>query len=129
MPGLTSQPGLCFMRKVVTILSLVLLTTSCLKDKTEPLGPCTTIISYTNDIRPIIESSCKTQTGPGTGCHDQWIDNFSGIKGYIDAEIWQNEIFNDKTMPVMPNTWGIDSLTSDEIQTMQCWIDQGYPEN
>lgn len=29
----------------------------------------------------------------------------------------------------MPNDFGIDSLTADEIQTMRCWIDQGYPEN
>lgn len=103
--------------------------TSCLKDKTIPLGDCDSIISYSTEIRPIIESSCKTQAGGGTGCHDAWIDEYSGIKSYIDAGTWQNEVFIDNTMPVMPNTWGIDSLTEDEIKTMQCWIDQGYSEN
>lgn len=29
----------------------------------------------------------------------------------------------------MPNDWGIDSLTAEEIKIMKCWIDQGYPEN
>ena len=110
------------------IFSLIFLS-SCLKDKTIPLGDCGTIVSYDSEIRPIIESSCKTQAGGGTGCHDAWIDEYDPIKSQIDAGNWQNEIFVDKTMPVMPNSWGIDSLTQDEIKTMQCWIEQGYTEN
>lgn len=102
---------------------------SCLKDKTIPVGDCLTEGSYTVEIRPIIESSCKTGLGGGTGCHDAWIDNYDPIKAYLDGGSWQNEVFFEKTMPVMPNDFGIDSLTADEIQTMRCWIDQGYPEN
>lgn len=108
---------------------------SCLKDKTlKPKpdvvnGPCSTEVSYSVEIRPIIESSCKTQAGPGTGCHDAWIDDYTPIETYITIGTWQNECFIEKTMPEMPNTWGIDSLTEDEIQTMKCWIEQGYPEN
>jgi hypothetical protein len=118
--------------KTIIFLSMAavfMLFTSCLKDKTIPLGDCNSIISYDAEIRPIIESSCKTQAGGGTGCHDAWIDEYDGIKGNIDAGIWQNEIFTDMTMPVVPNNWGIDSLSQDEITTMKCWINQGYPEN
>jgi hypothetical protein len=106
-----------------------LLFISCKKDKTiQPVaGP--TIISYSTDIRPIIESSCKTQAGPGTGCHDAWIDDYPTIKSFLDAGSWQTEIWVDYTMPEMPNVWGIDSLTEEEIQTMKDWVDQGYPEN
>jgi hypothetical protein len=102
---------------------------SCLKDKTSPVGGCLTEVSYTVDIRPIIESSCKTGLGPGTGCHDAWIDSYSAIETSLDGGAWQNEIFVEMTMPLIPNDFGIDSLTEDEIQTMRCWIEQGYPEN
>ncbi|MFT4602824.1 MAG: hypothetical protein ACI857_003011 [Arenicella sp.] len=111
------------------VVALAFLSTSCLKDKTIPLGPCVTVVSYSTDIRPIIENSCKTQAGPGTGCHDAWIDDYSQITGQIAGGGWSNRVISLKDMPVMPNTWGIDSLSSDEIQVMQCWIDQGYPEN
>jgi hypothetical protein len=29
----------------------------------------------------------------------------------------------------MPNDFGVDSLTNDEIIMLKCWIDQGFPEN
>ena len=117
------------MKNIIFILFLAFLSTSCLKDKTLSLANCSVEISYALDIRPIIESSCKTQQGGGTGCHDAWIDEYAPIKSNINASIWQNEIFTDKTMPVMPNDWGIDSLTTQEVQTMKCWIEQGYTEN
>ena len=120
-------------KTLILILSTgCLLFPSCTKDKTapKPVDPisCSTV-SYTDDIRPIIESSCKTQAGTGTGCHDSWIDDYSAIKGRIDNGSWQNRVLSSMDMPLMPNSWGIDSLTSDELQSMQCWIDQGYPEN
>jgi hypothetical protein len=105
--------------------------TSCLKAKTVSANAsdCPNIISYSLDIKPIIHSSCMTNLGPGTGCHDAWITSFSGIKGYLDAGIWQSEVLIKRTMPQMPNEFGIDSLSAEEYQTMKCWIDQGYPEN
>jgi len=103
--------------------------TSCLKEKTVPIASTTDGCfeqSYTYNIRPIIETSCKTQAG--IGCHDAWIDEYTPIASYISSGVWYTEIFVDKTMPVMPNIWGIDSLSDAELTVMQCWIDQGYPE-
>ena len=104
---------------------------SCLKEKTPTPTDCGFVVSYTNDIRPIIENSCKTQTGPGTGCHDAWIDNYSSITVTVEDGRWANEVITLKTMPQFPESiaWGIDSLTAEEIQLMSCWIEQGYPEN
>ena len=93
-----------------------------------PLGDCVEI-SYQYNIRPIIENSCKTQAGPGTGCHDAWIDEYSNINKLVGDNRWITEIYVDQTMPVMPNIWGIDSLSENDLEIMQCWIDQGYPEN
>ncbi|NOQ75799.1 MAG: hypothetical protein GQ574_27590 [Crocinitomix sp.] len=111
----------------ILILAIISLT-SCLKDKVSPFG-CDTIISYEFEIRPIIESSCKTGLGGGTGCHDAWIDDYSQVQSQLNSGNWQNEVLVEKTMPISPNLFGIDSLTNDEYQTMRCWILQGYPEN
>lgn len=121
------------MKKItVFTLGLVLLT-GCYKDKAAPAPEfvleCNEVISYSDDIRLIIENSCKTQLGPGTGCHDAWIDDYSQIAGEIKKENWQTEIWVDHTMPQIPNDFGIDSLTSEEIEIMKCWINQGYPQN
>lgn len=109
------------------------LISSCTKDKTVPYnvssGECPDIISYSGDIRPIIEASCKTGLGPGTGCHDAWIDNYDPIKTYIVNGKWQTAVLIDKTMPKIPNSFEIDSLSAADLKTMKCWIDQGYPKN
>lgn len=102
---------------------------SCLKDKTVPLGECSETVSYAADIRPIIEATCKTGLGPGTGCHDAWIDNYDPIKSYIISNTWQNVVLTEKTMPKFPNSFGIDSLTEENLKAMKCWIEQGYPQN
>lgn len=106
---------------------------ACLKEKAIPAnvasGECADIVSYSQDIRPIIEASCKTGLGPGTGCHDAWIDEYSSIQDKILSGTWQNEVFNLKTMPQIPNSFDIDSLSEEALQIMRCWIDQGYPEN
>lgn len=114
--------------RLALLFAVVLVSSSCLKEKTEP-AECFEEVSYEFEIRPIIESSCKTQAGAGTGCHDAWIDNYSQIESLCQSGSWQNRVLVVKDMPVMPNSWGIDSLTSQEIQKMKCWIDQGYPEN
>lgn len=107
------------------------LLSSCLKDKTMPVIPsdCPTIISYSLDIVPIINTSCVTNQGPGTGCHDAWIFDYNNIVGQMEANKWQNTVINLRTMPQIPNVFGIDSLTADEYQLMKCWINQGYPDN
>lgn len=90
---------------------------------------CNTVISYTEDIKPIINNSCVTNLGPGTGCHDAWIFEYDGLIGTINNETFQNTVFSQKRMPIIPNQFGIDSLTQVEIKTLRCWIEQGYPEN
>jgi len=121
------------MKKIslLAFLSISFLTISCLKDKTTPIDStaCTTIVSYSLDIVPIINTSCVTNQGPGTGCHDAWIFQYSGVQTYLDLNIWQNEVLIERTMPEIPNVFGIDSLSANEYQLMKCWINQGYPEN
>ena len=114
---------------IISTLFIVLTFMSCNKDKTLAPGSCVTTISYTTDIIPIIQSSSMTNQGPGTGCHDSWITEHSNIVNYINDESWQNAVWGSYTMPKMPNNFGIDSLTLDEVQIMKCWVERGFPEN
>lgn len=102
---------------------------SCEKDKTLIPVSCQTTISYSMDVVPIVQSSCMTGLGPGTGCHDAWITEYNNIVNVIENESWQNDIWISYSMPKIPNNFAIDSLTTDEIQIMKCWVEQGYPEN
>ena len=112
-----------FMNIPTLISFLALSLVSC---KKEELGDCGFKVSYAADIRPIIESSCKTQAGPGTGCHDSWIDDYNQIKNYIDNNKLPTRVLHETSMPKMPNDWNIDSLSSSEKEVIECWIDQGY---
>jgi hypothetical protein len=115
--------------KIISTTLVVLAFMSCHKGKTLLPAFCNTTISYTVDIIPIIQSSCMTGLGPGTGCHDAWITEHSNIVNYINDESWQNAVWGSYTMPKIPNNFGIDSLTLDEVQIMKCWVEQGFPEN
>jgi hypothetical protein len=104
---------------------------SCLKEKTNPPDEyyCPNIISYSVDIQPIINTSCVTNQGTVTECHDAWIFNYDNVVNEIESERLQNMVFQLRTMPQIPNDYSIDSLTEDQIDLMKCWIQQGYPEN
>jgi hypothetical protein len=101
----------------------------CYKDKTKPPGDCNVIVSYSLDIKPIINTSCVTNLGPGTGCHDAWIFQYPQVVATIENGTLIYECLTVSTMPVMPNDFGIDSLTVDEKKSIKCWVEQGYPEN
>lgn len=105
---------------------------SCAKDKT--YGECglehciTGNVSYSEDIVPLIQQSCATNLGPGTGCHDAWIFEYDNVKSSVDQGTFWGAIAN-KSMPKIPNTFGIDSLTQAEYEMFGCWICAGAPNN
>ena len=85
-------------------------------------------VSYSEDIVPIIQNSCATNAGPGTGCHDAWIFEYENVKGHMNSGLIMS-VINDRSMPKMPNTFGIDSLTQEEIDLFACWNCAGAPNN
>jgi hypothetical protein len=102
--------------------------TSCYKDQAAPVD-CATTVSYSNEIKPILSSSCANGLGPGTGCHDAWVLEYPGVLNAINIGTFESTIFDLQSMPKMPNDFGIDSLTNDELETIRCWLEQGYPNN
>ncbi|MCG8576731.1 MAG: hypothetical protein MI810_17765 [Flavobacteriales bacterium] len=113
---------------ILLLGALVWSSNGCYKDKAEP-GDCGTTVSYSQEIVPIINSSCVTGQGAGTGCHDAWIHDYSQVKSKIKGGSWQYRVLDLKDMPLIPNNFGIDPLTDEELKLMQCWIEQGFKKN
>ena len=105
---------------------------SCNKDTTLAecgLEHCTPgAVSYEDDIKPLIQQSCATNLGPGTGCHDAWIFNYDNIKTSVDNGVF-GSVIADESMPKLPNSFGIVALTQAEKEMFECWICDGALEN
>ena len=104
--------------------------TSCLKEKASPSdSDCFgAVVDYEIDIKPLINQSCATNLGPGTGCHDAWIFEYQNVYNKISDGSWENRVLDLKDMPVPGNMFNIDPLTNDELIMFKCWIDAGFPE-
>ncbi|MBK6952486.1 MAG: hypothetical protein IPH24_10690 [Crocinitomicaceae bacterium] len=118
-----------FTYRIMFICFVASASSGCYKDKTTPPNDCDVIVSYSLEIKPIINSSCVTNLGPGTGCHDAWIFDYPQVVSSINSGTFEYECLTVSTMPQIPNDFGIDSLTVDEKKSIKCWIEQGYPEN
>ena len=114
--------------RLIISIGLFFSLTGCYKDKASPSDCETTTVSYSEDIVPIIQSSCKTPNGE-FGCHESWIDNYSQIEPKIKNGVWQQRVLDLQDMPIIPNDFGIDSLVEEELRLMRCWIEQGYRNN
>lgn len=106
---------------------------SCTKDKAllnNISFDCDTVpASYTDNIEPLIAQSCATGTGPGTGCHDSWIFEYSNLKGRVDGGEFEFRVVTLQDMPPADNAFGIAPLTDDELNAIQCWLANGAPED
>ncbi|MFT7612213.1 MAG: hypothetical protein ACI9J3_001167 [Parvicellaceae bacterium] len=120
------------MRTTKCLLVLLVLISSCAKDKTLKAIPidCSGInAEYQLDVVPIIQASCATGTGPGTGCHDAWILSYAGLRARVLNGDIQRVIYELKSMPPSPNFLGTPALTDDEVDKIMCWIQQGALDN
>ena len=105
------------------ILSLFIVTTisSCNKDKTVD---CETVsATFSNDISPILMSSCNT-----VNCHSSTSNNsdytsYDKIKIAVDNGNLRTRVVDKKSMPIG------SSLTQEQIDKFHCWLDAGAPNN
>jgi hypothetical protein len=93
-------------------------------------------VSFATDIRPIIDNSCAY-----SGCHQGGggapgdYSSYGGLKGVLDSGTFQQRVFDlrgDEVVGMPPNyapNGRPTDLTSEEINLLQCWVENGYPEN
>lgn len=90
--------------------------------------------TYETNIRDIIDNSCAY-----SGCHLDSApgnySNFQGLRLIIEDGSFNQRVFTIKDDPVLgmpPNNAPAGrpkNLTEDELNTLRCWIQNGFPEN
>lgn len=115
------------------ISTCILFFGQCSKDKANPHCQYTDCapgsVSYQTDIKPIIEQHCVTNLGPGTGCHDAWIFNYSSVLKRVNNGTIPHEVVETMDMPPIPNNFNIQPLSDEQIRKWRCWICDGAPQN
>ena len=90
---------------------------------------CTTTISYSSTIAPLIASYCATSgchSTPGSTTNGVDYTSYSGLKTDVDNGTLNNRVVVLKNMPVFPVT---HILTAIELSNIDCWIKQGGLNN
>jgi hypothetical protein len=108
----------------VVFIALAITTPSCVYHEL-PKTVCAPGISYTNDVKPIVEQKCILPT-----CHNG--DNGADLKWSefpkFQSHALSGEIKRVLTDHIMPPP-GNPGLTDLQIQTITCWADQGALQN
>ncbi len=117
------------MKKILLIISALGFLYSCASDNYEEYyldenDFCATAnISFSNDVQPVIDANCAV-----AGCHvpgngiPVW-DSYETISAYADR-IAERTLNGE-----MPPAFSGYSLSLDEIQEIQCWVESGAPNN
>lgn len=113
---------------------------SCKKDQDDPaddptgggVSLCDTVSpSFATDVMPIIERSCSDANlgschAAGSPRGDYTI--FTGIKVDADNGSIENRVLNTKSMPPSFSN-GPTTLAVSELNTIQCWLENGALDN
>lgn len=98
---------------------------------TEPIQPefCdTATVTYNNQVKAIIDnhctySSCHSGGAPGN------FTQYNGLKSRVDNGKIEERVLNLKNMPPSYVPAGEpDSLTTEQLEIISCWLSQGAPE-
>jgi hypothetical protein len=107
-------------RKLLIINFFFLLSTACKKDKEqEKVTPVCdgSAPTYQNTIKSIIDSKCAT-----SNCHSNYT-NYNGLRPALENGSFRREVLVDQTMPQN------STLSQDQLNKIQCWANNGFPEN
>jgi hypothetical protein len=107
-------------RLVLCIALLPCFFSSCKKD--ESSGKLTPSCdgshpTYQSQVKSIIDSRCAS-----SNCHPNYA-SYDGLLPALEGGDFRREVLVNQTMPQG------SSLTQDQINTIQCWVNDGFPEN
>lgn len=116
---------LLFISGLITFSSCSIALFSCTREKVTPIDiQCTTTVSFSNDVLPIIQNKC-------IGCHDQGnasggydFSSYNSISTNANAILGSMKATGYQLMPI-----GGPSLPDSTIQKIKCWIEQGKLDN
>jgi hypothetical protein len=73
--------------------------------------------TYQSEIKSIIDSRCST-----SNCHPGY-NTYEGLLPDLEGGDFRREVLENQSMPQG------SSLTQQQINSIQCWVNDGYPEN
>jgi len=105
--------------------TVILIASSCKKD-IAPVATCVDEISYTQDVKPIIDLNCST-----SGCHDASLSGGYSFVSYVSVSANASTILNviNHESGFTPMPYGNGKLADSTIQKINCWIQQGKLNN
>ncbi len=104
---------------------------SCTYEKRPPAMPsmaCDTLMpTYANEVKPVIDMNCSY-----AGCHSAGASigdftHYSSMKSRLDGGQFETRVLFIKDMPP-PYASGPKELSTDELNLLECWLQNGYPE-
>jgi hypothetical protein len=95
----------------------ILMIASC--KKTDPICDGSQA-TYETAIKYIIDKSCISCHG---GASSRNFTTYQGLKPWLDNGKFKKLVLDEQTMPKGPA-----KLSQDELNKIQCWVENGYPE-
>lgn len=110
-------------RYIITFLFAVVLIIACKKEEEPQPTPCKP--TYNAGIKTIVDTKCAL-----SGCHNGSVPlpnfkTYPELKARVDNGKVKSFVFDLKIMPPANET----QLTNEEKELLQCWLDNGAPEN
>jgi len=111
------------MKKLTALIGLALLTlaySSCKKENggDKLIPSCDgSHPTYQGEIKAILDTKCGS-----SNCHPNYT-NYDGLRSILEGGDLRREVLVDQTMPKG------SSLSQSQINLIQCWANDGFPEN
>ncbi len=105
---------------ILCLVYVILVCISCSKDQTEPPLPCLDNPSFDLEIKSIFLNNCSGCHQTGNATSGIILEDFSSINSNLSHSM--EEIING-TMPLS------GPLDSTLISSLNCWIENGAPNN
>jgi len=113
--------------KLLCIVWIVVIAISCTSDNFEDyyeMLDCETAnISFSSDIKPIIDTNCAV-----SGCHVTGT-GLPSWETYANISANAGKIASRTAAGEMPPSISGKSLTIEQVQKIQCWVGSGAPNN
>lgn len=71
--------------------------------------------TYNSFVKSIMTSNC-------VGCHSD-MSTYAGLSNYLSNGKFKKEVLTNQTMPEN------GTLDASTLNRLQCWVDNGFPEN
>lgn len=79
--------------------------------------------TYDGNIKSIINGNCNNSTCHGANSNNGDFTSFAGLSDVISNGQLKSRVLVSRNMPQG------GSLTDAQLVAIQCWVDNGYPEN